>query len=348
MFSIGIAPRRNSENRHRHRNRNPQRRHELPSTTVANPWSRFSIYNRWNLLPIEKFTDKGLYYSMSFDYPSFASRYLHFMKFPTRIGTQSITPELPSHSLKLQQEAKEMFFLNQRLRFQFKRLISAYLLQKMPIKNEVDPITLEVPRQPVFLHDHANRCTFQFEAKELLRDFSTRLLTHDDLFPCPLCLRNPFTNAKLHIGQILSLYRQIKSFGQMHWTVECFKDARFSLKLFQRDNMRKLRLSALRNLMKSPQCVDFLLDFIEAQHDSYNKQFDLRTYRWALERSIETMERIRSWKFICLCFYEVEITEDDFVERQRKINKLAPIILRLCSPCDELYLARRGFPVAKV
>ena len=346
---------RNSEERHRNRNRNRNRNQQryqennIVAVSSVNSWSSFYRYKGWNLIPKEKFVNKGLYYSMSFDYPSFAVRYTRFMNFTTWIGKESLGQELSPQSLEIQKEAKEMFFLNQRLRFQLKRLIQAYFLKKMPIKNEVDPITFEIPLQKVFLYDHANRCTYQFEAKELLRDFSTRLLTHDDLFPTPLFLRNPFTNAKLHIGQILSVYKQIKSFGQMHWSLECFNDARFGMKIFQRDNMRKLRLSALRDLMKSPQNLEFILDFIEAQHDIFNKQFDFRTYQWALKTNkCDSMERIRSWKSICFRFYEVEITEEDICERQRKINKMTPMILKLCSPCEEIHLIRRGYSIPKV
>ena len=64
----------------------------------------------------------------------------------------------------------------------------------------------------------------------------------------------------------------------MHWTFECFQDARFRMRLFARDNQRKLRLSALHDLMKSPDGSDFVLDFIEAQHDILEKPFDMTPY----------------------------------------------------------------------
>jgi hypothetical protein len=256
--------------------------------------------------------------------------------------------EQQEHCQAIQQEARVKFFLNQKLRFQFKRIVSMYLHTKLQLKNETDPVTMEPPIQAVFLYDHANRCKFRFEAKELLRDFSTRLLTHEDLFPTPLSLRNPLTNSKLHLGQMLSLYTQIKSFGQMHWTFECFQDARFRMRLFARDNQRKLRLSALHDLMKSPDGSDFVLDFIEAQHDILEKPFDLRAYTWALKTyKCNSIERIHSWKVMCLAFYEIEITEDDIYERQRKRSKLTPIVLKLCSPCVEILMIRRTSPLVK-
>lgn len=340
MFSIGVAQRRTPDERRRYQ-RQQQRRNLTPSSVIQSSFP-FS-YRGWNLLPKELFTNKALYFSMSFEYATFPQRYTQFMNFRLYIG-KPLGNQGQCHAI--QTEAKEKFFLNQKLRFLFKRIVSMYLFKKLQLKNEKDPVTMEPPRHTVFLYDHVNRCKFQFEAKELLRDFSMRLLTHDDLFPTPLYLRNPFTNSKLHLGQLLSLYTQIKSFGYMHWTLECFQDARFMIGVFARENMRKLRLAALRDLMKSPQGSEFILDFIEAQHDMLNKPFDLRTYKWALKTNkCHSMERIQSWKTICFAFYEIEITEEDLFERQRKTTKLIPLVIKLCSPCVEIVMERRNCSV---
>lgn len=350
---MGILTRRTPEERRRQRmlrQRQQPRRNPTPSSpqsqisqTPVKSWGEFSSFKRWNLIPIEQFTNKGLYYSMCFDYPNFAHRYGHFQNFVFWIGKPNLALRDCPYIHSMYIEAKEKYFLNQKLRFQFKRLISVFLQKKMKMKNDKDPITLEAPKEPVYLYDHSNRCKFQFEAKELLRDFSTRLLAHEDLFPTPLFLRNPLTNAKLHLGQILSLYSQIKSHGQMHWTLECFQDAGFSIILFSRDNRRKLRLSALKELMRSQESDEFILEFIESQHDIFNKPFDFRTYQWAFKtKKCHSMERIRSWKTMCYTFYEIEITEEDIFERQRKMAKLTPIVLDLCSPAIEIQQVKRS------
>jgi hypothetical protein len=352
---MGIVRRSPEENRRRRMERRrtqarqQARSHHEPihptsfcPTTPIQDWTSFFWYKRWNLLPIEKFTNKGLYFSMCFDYPNFAYRYTHFQSFSMGFGDKA-NPNTP-HAIHLRQEAKEKYFLNQKIRFALKRLVSAYLMKSMKIKNETDPVTLEIPKQSVFLVDYSNRCKFQFEAKELLRDFQSRLLTHDDLFPTPLSLRNPLTNTNLTLGQTLSLVNQIYRFGHTHWTVECFRDADYKPQLFLRDNVRKLRLYALKDLMNTPSGVYFLLDFMEAQHDLFKKTFDERTYRWALETNkCHSMERIRSWKSLCYTFYEIELTEDDFFERHSKQKRLRPLLIELCSPCVELQLAKRSF-----
>ncbi len=356
MFAMGRIPRRTPEERRRRRIQQQRRQTQSrqpspspPSPPSAKSWSDFFTYRGWNLIPIDAFKNKGLYYSMCFDYPTFAKRYAHFMNFHTWIGIRQTNRDQCPHVLEIQKEAKEKYFLNQRLRFQFKRILSLYVLKKLQLKNDVDPITLEVAVQPVYIYDHTTRSKFCFEAKELLRDFSTRLLTHEDLFPTPLFLRNPLTNARLHLGQLLSVYSQIRAFGQMHWTLECLQDAQFKMALFSRDNLRKLRLSALRDLMNSPQGANFLLDFIEAQHDILNQPFDVKTYEWALRTNkCHSMDRIRSWKSMCYTFYELEITVEDAFERQSKMSKLTPIVLNLCSPCVEIQMVRRTHRAPKL
>jgi hypothetical protein len=355
---MGIVRRSPEENRRRRiaRQRNQIRRNQVTEVLQEqiplvpksiSKWTDISWYKRWNIIPIDKFKNKGLYYSMSFEYKSFAYRYTHFQNFLLFFGTQQ--PRTLSDSvIAMREEAKEKYFLNQKLRFAFKRLFVAYLLKKMKLKNEVDPITLEPPKECITLYDHFNRSTFQFEAKELLRDFQSRLLTHDDLFPLPQKLRNPLTNTHLTLGQILSLYAQILSFGYSHWSLECFRDADFKLKLFSRDNQRKLRLHALKDILKTPSTTYFLLDFIEAQHDVFKKLFDVRTYRWALENNkCQSMERIRSWKTMCYAFYEIELTEEDFFEKQNKQKRLRPLLEELCSPCRELQLAKRSCRISR-
>jgi hypothetical protein len=348
MFSMGVIRRSPEEIRRRRREQrrsqarqsSQQQKSELPPNPVKG-WNGLFEYKRWVIVPLDKFKHKGLFYSMSFDYRTFAHRYTHFQNFTCFFGVQ---PQSMTHyAISMREEAKEKYFLNQKLRFAFKRLVAAYLMHSMKVKNETDPITFETPKQPVILFDYTNRCKFQFEAKELLRDFQSRLLTHDDLFPTPLSLRNPFTNSPLTIGQTVSLITQILSHGHSHWTLECFRDAKFKPSLFLRDNQRKLRLHALKDLLKSPQATYFLLDFMEAQHDLFQKIFDERTYRWALESNkCHSMERIRSWKLLCYTFYEIELTEEDFFERQDKQKRLRPLLSELCSPCTELQLAKRS------
>lgn len=348
MFHIGQARRRTPDERRRHRRRqirnNP--RPIRGSVTGTEKWNDFVSFQRWNILPLHCFEHKGLYYAMCFDHPKFAQRYTQFQNFgiwPNRNPNQTPLFQMANNE-GMNKEAKEKYFLNQKVRWAFKRLLQTYLLRKMQVKNDVDPITLDTPQQAVTLVDMRARSKFIFEAKSILRDFQTRLLNHSDLFPMPLFLRNPLTNERLTIGQIQSILDQSRRLGQTHWTTECLIDARFELKLFSRDNSRKLKLHALRDLMISQEGSDFILDFIEGQHDVFNKFFDERTYTWALKSNrCYSMTRIRAWREMCQRFYEIEITTEDYLERNAQQQKLSPILINLCSPCHDLLEVRRSF-----
>ncbi len=337
MFSLGRTQPVSREQRRRNRRRHHQETKRKPITKQC---SATFPRNKWLLLPKETFQSLGLFFWMSFDRDSFTQRYIECENLQTWFGKTPL--HLSPEAIAMRAEAKEKYFVNQSLRFAFKRIYNAFLAKKIVVKNETDPITLEAPNQAVYIYDLPNRCKFQFEAKELLRDFQTRLLTHEDLFPTPLFLRNPLTNTKLSLGQILSIFHQIKQFGHSHWTLECFVDAMYCYGIFSRDNQRKLRLNALDNLIKSHNGVPFLLDFMEAQHDIFKKEFDERTYRWALETNkCHSMERIRSWKSLCHTFYVIEITEEDYFEREKKQRRLYPLLAKLCTPCLELLHVKR-------
>lgn len=346
-FSQGRAATVSPEERHRRR-RQRQINPSTGKTKAVEPWKDFHSLKRWNLIPQDMFKNKGIYFSMMFDYPTFTARYTHFQhychffiknhKFPTN-------PDFLNIYNQMEQEAKEKYMLNQKLRWAFKRLAVKYLQTKLQVKNEVDPVSLEEPKQSVYVYDYATRSKFAFEAQHLLRDFQTRLLTHDELFPSPLNLRNPLTNEKLKMGQTIHVLSQIKKFGLSHWTIECYLDAQFCIALFLRDNNRKLRLHALKETLNNPLlATEIILDFIEMQHVIYNKHFDERTYQWALQNNkCHTMERIRSWKALTYRFYELDITQEDYNERVVIWKKNIALLQHLCSPCIELLEIRRSF-----
>ncbi len=357
MFSIGRVKQMTPEERRRKR----KEKHRLvqskklivriPKPKPVEKWKDFHSYKRWNLLPIEMFQHKGIYFSMMFEYKTFASRYLHFQTYGHFYLKHHSFPNAPSFVnifTKIQEEAREKYMLNQKLRWAFKRLTNAYLQKKLQLKNEVDPISLETPKKSIYIYDYQTRSKFLFEAQHLLRDFQTRLLTHEELFPTPLYLRNPLTNTKLSLGQLIHIVGQIKHHGLSHWTIECYLDSRYAMNIFLRDNNRKLRLHALKETLQSKYATEIILDFIEMQHHIYKKDFDERTYRWALENNkCHSMERIRSWKNLTFRFYELDITNEDFTERNALWNKNTSLILNLCSPCLELLEVRRTLRLNK-
>jgi hypothetical protein len=222
-----------------------------------------------------------------------------------------------------------------------KQILNRWLAQKLSCKNDTDPITMEVPKQPITLIDWRQRAKYTFEAASLRNDMRSKLLTHDEMFPMPCNPRNPFTNTHFTYGQLHSLFEQIRAAGKTEWALEAFRDAQFDVYMFARDNNRKLRLFALRDLLASSDCKYVLVDFIESQHIVFHKHYDSRVYEWAINSHRPTIKRIQAWKEMCYKYYELEIVIDDSDERQRRQNLLGKSIEPLCNPCEELRMLRR-------
>lgn len=304
------------------------------------PWKSFFSLPTWNLIPKEKFTYVGNYFLFNFEYYGFREQYcrLHLKQCPFKKSPSYIQDLWTAR----QKEVEEKYQLNQRLRWAFKKLANCWLDKKLQFKNTTDFATLDTPKQEVILYDWAQRCKYRFEAASILADFRTRLLCHEELFPMPRFLRNPFTNLTLSNAQIHFLYTQLKQCGKTHWTMECLRDARYDLYYFNRDNQRKLRLAALKNLLETAECRYVLLDFIESQHLLLNKHCDVNLYEWAIGSSkAATMKRIQSWKEMCYKYYEIDITTEDPDDKAAKYHYISALVEPLCSPCEELRMVRQ-------
>jgi hypothetical protein len=304
-------------------------------------------YRHWNILPSHRFQNYGAFFLLGWYAPSFRSRWteLQTLKYP--FPGREIPSKFLAHWDIMYAELLEKYALNMKVRWAMKRLVNAFLAKRIQQKNEVDPVTLEVPTKSIALVDLPNRAKYIFEASSLLYDFHTRLLSHEELFPMPLQLRNPLTNQVLTYSQQYSMYNQLRSRGEMIWSLECLRDARFDLYLFTRDNNRKLKLSALRDTLQSRDGVYTLLDFIESQHDYYDMRFDALTYRWALSNRQVKSHRLDCWKSACLEYYTIDITNDDCDEKEKRWKVLRLEIKPLCEPIHELLQMRRMLNTAK-
>lgn len=313
-----------------------------PSKETKQPWKSFDNLPTWNLIPKEKFTHLQNYFLFKFDCDGFVSRYcrLHQRTVPFKHSKRH--PAFEERWQHMNEEVEQKYRLNQQLRWAFKTLATRWLERKLQFKNTTDFATLEVPKNKVVLYDWSQRSKYALEASSILGDFRTRLLSHEELFPMPLHLRNPFTNSLLSYAQIHSLYMQLRSLGKTHWTLECFRDAEYDIYYFKRDNQRKLRLMALKHLLETNDCRFLLLDFIENQHIVLNKPCDTTLYDWAITCSKAcTLKRIQSWKEMCYKYYEIDITTEDIDEKTRKQEVISRMSEPLCTPCEELKMVRQ-------
>lgn len=302
-------------------------------------WTSF-VQPKWCILPRSCFTSPSNRFAFEFGETGFREQYIKSQVRPCPFRPTSTGTPFETQWNAMRLELLELYYLNQKVRFAFKRLLNAYLSRTILFRNDVDPVTLERPVQEIVVFDWKSRSKYRFEAKSLAVDMRTRMLTHEDMFPMPAFPRNPYTNSRFSLGQLCSIFQSLKTFGKTDWLLEAYRDARFDLHLFTRDNQRKLRLCALKDLLQTSECRYLLLDFIRAQHIALEKYCDAIVYEWAITYSHD-IKRIESWKEYCYKFYEIEITVEDIEDRIHRQTVLTRHIEPLCTPCEELKKIRQ-------
>jgi hypothetical protein len=117
-------------------------------------------------------------------------------------------------------------------------------------KNTEDPVTMEIPKNPVSIIDFKKRISFVYEASTLRKTIENRLLLSDFMFPEPTSPVNLLTNEPFTYGQLVSLVDQCKKHGQLSWIMESFKELNANLELFSFHNKQKLKVEAIKTFFK--------------------------------------------------------------------------------------------------
>lgn len=236
-------------------------------------------------------------------------------------------------------------FENQTFRWRMKRLIHKWRLARLRRINDTDLLTLEPPRNPLFLYDWANRSIYTFEARTILRDMRERVLMRDQLFPVAAEPRNPYTNQPLTYGQLFFLHTALKSRGLGEWWLAALADMHFEFPKFCIANDSMLRRAAhqaqFRCLNSDPDLMELLLDFVEAQHTfhGFDESFNESLYNWGF-REQPQHPRMVLWRKACADYWAADFTEPS---GQRVLNRRNDVTARteeLCGPMQDLVVLR--------
>lgn len=170
---------------------------------------------------------------------------------------QQITSSITSFYTKEENEWNKVRVLYSRLfklRDMIKPLILNWQIKKCikNCKNTEDPVTMEIPKNPVRVIDFKNRLSFIYEAASLKRVIENRLLFSDYMFPEPKVPVNLLTNQPFTYGQIISIINQCKRYGYVSWIIQCFKEANANLEFFLSHNKQKLKVEAIKAYFKKP------------------------------------------------------------------------------------------------
>lgn len=137
------------------------------------------------------------------------------------------------------------------------------------IKNVEDPVTLEIPKKPVYVIDIKRRLSFVYDARSLRKAIENRLLFSDYMFAEPLEPVNLLTNESLTYGQILSIVRQCRAHGESSWVLDELKIHGTDLKEFAIYNKQRLNIEAVNVFFKKSTYVirETVVDYFVQEAD---------------------------------------------------------------------------------
>jgi hypothetical protein len=135
---------------------------------------------------------------------------------------------------------------------------------------EIDPITLSPPIKIVQLYDWKYKKKYIFDANSLATLIESKLLYHEYGFPMPLYPGNPWTNLEFTYYEMISIYYQLQSHGELRWGLITLKQHDFNIKQWQLYHKSALTMKAIRNninVLDNRDAQDMLQDFIFSKMD---------------------------------------------------------------------------------
>jgi len=193
------------------------------------------------------------------------------------------------------------------LRARFRRFLHIWRTSRLRPINTEDIVTMEPPKDPVYIVDWATKSKSAFESSTLMRDITLRLLHHDGFFECPQEPRNPYTNSPLTQAQMISVWIQLaRSKATASSVFTGLRQVRWILYKFMSEYSLQLQLHAFRTTMRNPAHMDYrdrLGDFINFCYDQEDVEFPKYVFADALLK-IPNHRLLKQWSNLCIRYYE--------------------------------------------
>lgn len=163
---------------------------------------------------------------------------------------------------KIPNISKELFlhaaYMNQRIRWIANKLYFIWKwkkIQQMKPQNEtsldLEPIATIKDEQRISIYYKNANIVYHFQCNNLIRTFAEQLFSSELLVVTPGPLLNPYTNEKLTLYQIISIFEQFKTKNITLPTIlHLFKDTGFELKKLAHIHHNYLQQRAYRNYVK--------------------------------------------------------------------------------------------------
>jgi hypothetical protein len=224
---------------------------------------------------------------------------------------EASTLDLSTIFTNLREQLVTAYLREQRLRRAFRGVLQRWRMYQIDNKHvpEVDPITLSTPEKEVHVYDLAVKKKFTFEARTLANYIETKLAYNEGGFAAPIFPKNPWTNADFTYYQLLSIYYQLKSYGELRWGLVTLQKYHFDLNKWHTYHRSTLTLQSIKNsirLLDSVDARDVLEDFILLKLEDCNMIVTdaiINAYRIAM-RNDPNHWYLQYWKEMAWVHYE--------------------------------------------
>lgn len=216
------------------------------------------------------------------------------------------------------------YIKEERLRFLFKRVLSLWRVHVMDKKCEIglDPITLAEPVKKVYVYDWPNKKKFVFEAKSLATLIESRLTYQEYGFSMPQYPKNPNNNVEFSPEQLVSIYFQLKDYGELRWGFTTLKEYDFKLNRWVMYHKSALTMNSIRksiSLLDTHEDRELFSDFIFAKLEKLRFRTNVTTNNYYITAMIKEPKHwyLEKLKSLAISHYEAEhfgYYVDDYVD----------------------------------
>ena len=153
----------------------------------------------------------------------------------------------------------------------FKKLVYTWRVNKCMrnVKNTEDPVTLDVPKKPIYVIDFKQGLSYIYEASSLRRTIEDKLLYSEYMFPESKKPINLLSNEPFTYGQLLSIMYQCRAYGEFSWVLDRFKSCDCDMHVFKLKFKQMLKIHAIESHFKSyKDSRDSVVDYFESQAET--------------------------------------------------------------------------------
>jgi len=213
-----------------------------------------------------------------------------------------------------------------RLRFLFKKVLALWRIHVMDKKCEIglDPITLAEPIKKVYVYDWPNKKKFVFDAKSLATLIESRLTYQEYGFSMPQFPKNPNNNVEFSPEQLVSIYYQLKDYGELQWAFTTLKEYDFKLNRWVMYHKSALTMNSIKksiSLLDTNEDRELFSDFIFAKLEKLRFRTNVTTNNYYITAMIKDPKHwyLEKLKSLAISHYEAEhfgYYVDDYVDEE--------------------------------